>query len=70
MTIKQCNSCKYHTYEKRQKHNHEGCSHPFGYTYFMSSKNCHGYQQGEINTGKKELYERLGREAPYKFLKD
>lgn len=68
MTIKQCNSCKYHTYELRHKHPHDGCFHPFRYSMFMKSKNCDGYKQGKLNQGKKEFYKKLGEIPPYKFL--
>ena len=66
MTVKQCNSCKYHTYEKRGKWTHEGCF--LVWNKFMNSKNCDSYNQGEMNEGKKEFYKKLGREPPYKFI--
>lgn len=67
MTMKQCVTCKWHTYELRHNYPHEGCyliGNPF-----MSSKNCRWYKQGELNQGKKEFYEELGKKPPYKFLK-
>lgn len=65
MTVKQCNSCKWHTYEKRGKNRHEGCF--LVWNSFMGSKNCESYSQGDLNKGKKDFYKELGR-APYEFL--
>lgn len=68
MTTKQCNSCKYHVYEKRKRDVHDSCFHPFGYNHFMRSKNCEAYVQGEINSAKKEFFKKYGQKPSYKFL--
>lgn len=60
MTIKQCNSCKYHIYVKELG---ERC-YLIG-TKFMKNKNCELYQNGKINQGHKEFFTRTGKEYPF-----
>lgn len=60
MTIKQCNSCKYHIYVKELK---EGC-YLIADT-FMKNKDCKWYKNGKINQGHKEFFARVGKEYPF-----
>ena len=60
MTMKQCNSCKYHILVKEIN---ECCF--FVTTEFMKSDNCELYQNGKINQGHKEFFARLGKEYPF-----
>lgn len=64
MTIKQCNSCKHHTYVKELD---ERCL--YGFREFMSSKNCKSYVNGELNQTHKELFNNCGEEYPFTELK-
>lgn len=60
MTIKQCNSCKYHIYVKELG---ERC---FNHSQnFMKKKNCILYEYGKINQDHKEFFERNGMEYPF-----
>lgn len=60
MTIKQCNSCKFHIYVKELG---DRC---FMHTNrFMKSKNCELYKNGKINQGHKEFFARVGKEYPF-----
>lgn len=60
MTIKQCNSCKYHILVKELE---ECCF--FIKNKFMKSENCELYRQGKINQEHKEFFTRLGKEYPF-----
>lgn len=60
MTIKQCNSCKYHILVKELN---EGCF--FIKNVFMKNENCELYQNGKINQGHKEFFARLEKEYPF-----
>lgn len=60
MTIKQCNSCKYHILVKELR---ECCF--FIKNNFMKGGNCELYQNGKINQGHKEFFARLGEEYPF-----
>lgn len=60
MTIKQCNSCKYHILVKELR---ESCF--FLKNNFMKGKNCELYLNGKINQGHKEFFARNGREYPF-----
>lgn len=58
MTIKQCESCKYHTYKKVRKEYHESC---FWLSQcFMKPQNCDIYKQGKLNQGRKEFFREMG----------
>lgn len=63
MTIKQCNSCKYHILVKEFE---EGC---FLLGKFMKGENCELYRQGKINQEHKEYFARLGKEYPFTEIK-
>lgn len=60
MTSKQCNSCKWHIYVKELE---EQCF--LICTEFFKNKNCLSYENGEINQGHKEAFEKTGREYPF-----
>ncbi len=63
MTIKQCNTCKYHIYVKELG---ERC---FNHSpNFMKNKVCDFYKQGEINQDHKEFFKKIGREYPFTEL--
>ena len=64
MTIKQCNSCKWHIYVKELN---ESCF--LLSTTFYKNKNCHEYKYGEINQGHKEFFKKCGREYPFTELR-
>ena len=60
MTIKQCNSCKYHILVKEFE---EGCFLLLG--KFMKGENCELYRRGKINQGHKEYFASRGKEYPF-----
>ena len=60
MTIKQCNSCKYHTLVKELR---ETCF--FIQNNFMKGKNCELYQNGKINQAHKEFFAKFEKEYPF-----
>ena len=64
MTMKQCNSCKWHICVKEL----DECCFSLS-TTFYGNKNCHGYEYGEINQGHKEFFEKCGREYPFTELR-
>ena len=60
MTMKQCNSCKWHIYVKELG---ETCF--FSFQEFCKNKNCPSYQTGIINQGHKEFFKKRGEEYPF-----
>lgn len=60
MTIKQCNSCKYHILVKELG---EQCY--LIANKFMKNKNCELYHNGKINQGHKESFASRGKEYPF-----
>ena len=60
MTIKQCNSCKYHIYVKELGE----CCYLIS-DKFMKGEICELYQDGKINQEHKEVFARTGREYPF-----
>lgn len=59
MTIKQCETCKYHTYKKIKKGYRDSCF--LLSKWFMQPHNCDIYKQGELNQGRKEFFRRIGK---------
>lgn len=59
MTMKQCESCKYHTYKRVRKEYRESCFRMS--QWFMKPHICDSYEQGELNQGKEEFFRRVGR---------
>lgn len=63
MTIKQCNSCKYHILVKELG---ETCFLFSGkYKFFMKNKNCEFYKNGKINQEHKEHFKENGMKYPF-----
>ena len=65
MTVKQCNSCKYHIYVKELK---EHCFYIFS-TKFMKKGNCEFYKNGDINEAHKDFFMKCGQEYPFTEMK-
>lgn len=59
ITMKQCETCKYHTYRKIKKEYHEGCF--LLSQWFMKPHDCDTYEQGELNQGRKEFFKKFDR---------
>lgn len=64
MTVKQCNSCKWHICVKELgercfRHRAE----------FFKNKNCSSYENGAINQGHKDFFKKVGEEYPFTEMK-
>ena len=59
MTMKQCETCKYHIYRKIRREYRESCF--LLSRWFMRPHNCDIYEQGKLNQGRKEFFRKLGR---------
>lgn len=58
MTIKQCESCKYHTYKRVKKEYEESCF--LLSQWFMKPHSCDTYKQGKLNQGREEIFRKFG----------